>query len=58
MHFVPPARSGRVGSDKDFAATLEQYQKEQAVHLVDVPIDYSMNEETLNHTLKEFSQSL
>jgi acetolactate synthase-1/2/3 large subunit len=47
-----------VESDDDFAGTIEQCLQEQAVHLVDVPIDYSMNRETLNIKLKELSQAL
>jgi len=52
------ARGWRVTSDGDFAATLQKCLQEPAVHIVDVPIDYSMNQETLNHTLKELSQAL
>ncbi|TDG15958.1 acetolactate synthase large subunit [Seongchinamella unica] len=52
------ARGWRVASDEDFAGTIEQCLQEPAVHVVDVPIDYSMNQETLNKTLKELSQAL
>ena len=52
------AQGWRVNSVEDFASTIKQCLQDPAVHVVDVPIDYSMNEKTLNHTLKELSQAL
>jgi len=52
------ARGWRVTSDEDFATTIEQCMQEQGVHIVEVPVDYSLNEKTLNQTLPELSQGL
>ncbi|RLQ21781.1 acetolactate synthase large subunit [Seongchinamella sediminis] len=52
------ARGWRVSSDDNLASTIAQCLQEPAVHIVDVAVDYSMNEQTLYHTLKELSQDL
>jgi acetolactate synthase-1/2/3 large subunit len=37
---------------------VERCLQTPGVHIIDCPIDYSMNDKTLNHTIKELSAKL
>ncbi|MCB1842503.1 MAG: acetolactate synthase large subunit, partial [Halioglobus sp.] len=52
------ARGWRIGSEIELLQTLEHCLDEHAVHVIDLPIDYSLNEQTLNHTLVALSEAL
>jgi acetolactate synthase-1/2/3 large subunit len=45
----------RVESADDLLPMLTNCLEEPAVHLIDVPVDYSLNDETLNKTIREVS---
>ncbi|BDX08335.1 acetolactate synthase large subunit [Planctobacterium marinum] len=48
----------RVESAAELLPQLKQCLAEPAVHLIDVPVDYSLNDETLNKTIKELSSKI
>jgi acetolactate synthase-1/2/3 large subunit len=48
----------RVDSADQLKGLLEQCLAEPAVHLIDVPVDYSLNDETLNKSIREISAKL
>ena len=48
----------RVDSADGLLGVVEQCLNEPAVHLIDCPVDYSLNDHTLNKTIKELSQKL
>lgn len=48
----------RVGSAAELLPMVEHCLSEPAVHLIDVPVDYSLNDETLNTTIKELSSKI
>jgi len=48
----------RPSSDKDFQSILESCLWKDGVHLIDLPVDYSLNHPILNVLLKEKTKSL
>ena len=52
------AKGWRVSSADELLPLVKSCLSEPAVHLIDVPVDYSLNDETLNKTLRERSQQL
>jgi len=48
----------RIGATRELLPTLQNCLIEPAVHLIDVPVDYSLNDETLNKTIRELSAKL
>lgn len=52
------AKGWRIDSAEALLPLVEKCIKEPAVHLIDVPVDYSLNDETLNKTIRERSKQL
>lgn len=52
------AHGHRIEKLDDLKPTLERCFEEGGVHLVDVPVDYSLNEQILNHDIKQLSRNL
>ena len=52
------AKGWRVESADELLPMVKNCLKDPAVHIIDVPVDYSLNDRTLNFTIKELSQSL
>jgi acetolactate synthase-1/2/3 large subunit len=52
------ARGWRVKATEELLPLIEACLAEKAVHLIDVPVDYSLNDEKLNKTIRERSQQL
>ncbi len=52
------ARGHRVASAKGLAPLLEKCYQAGGVHLVEAPMDYSENDQILNHEIKELSAKL
>jgi len=52
------ARGWRVEATDELLPLIEACLAEEAVHLIDVPVDYSLNDEKLNKTIRERSQQL
>jgi len=52
------ARGWRVRTTEELLPLIEACLAEEAVHLIDVPVDYSLNDEKLNKTIRERSQQL
>jgi acetolactate synthase I/II/III large subunit len=52
------ARGWRVEATDELLPRIEACLTEKAVHLIDVPVDYSLNDEKLNKTIRERSQQL
>lgn len=48
----------RVSAADELLPMLTQCLEEPAVHLIDVPVDYSLNDETLNKTIREISSKI
>ncbi len=48
----------RIDATDELLPTLENCLSDPAVHLIDVPVDYSLNDETLNKTIRELSSKL
>ena len=48
----------RVESADDLLPMLTNCLEDSAVHLIDVPVDYSLNDETLNKTIREVSSKV
>jgi len=48
----------RVSAADQVAPQLKQCLAEPGVHLIDIPIDYSLNDETLNKSIRELSAKL
>jgi acetolactate synthase-1/2/3 large subunit len=48
----------RVDSASELQGLIESCLAEPAVHLIDVPVDYSLNDETLNKTIRTLSNNL
>ncbi|MCC2607858.1 acetolactate synthase large subunit [Planctobacterium marinum] len=48
----------RVESAAELLPQLKHCLEEPAVHLIDVPVDYSLNDQTLNKTIKELSSKI
>ncbi|WP_026375839.1 acetolactate synthase large subunit [Aestuariibacter salexigens] len=52
------AKGWRVDSTEGLLGLVQKCLNEPAVHLIDCPVDYSLNDQTLNKTIKELSQEL
>ncbi|GAA0854261.1 acetolactate synthase large subunit [Aliiglaciecola litoralis] len=52
------AKGWRISSTEELLPQVEKCLSEPAVHLIDVPVDYSLNDKTLNHTIRELSAKL
>lgn len=52
------AKGWRIDATEDLLPLVEKCLVEPAVHLIDVPVDYSLNDETLNNTIRQRSQKL
>ncbi|WJG09032.1 acetolactate synthase large subunit [Aliiglaciecola sp. LCG003] len=52
------AKGWRIASAAELLPRVEACLSEPAVHLIDVPVDYSLNDQTLNKTIRELSQKL
>ena len=52
------ARGHRVERSEDLIKTLEACFAEHAVHLIDLPVDYSENDRILNREIRELSREL
>jgi len=52
------AQGWRIESTEQIASTLQQCLATPGVHLIDCPVDYSLNDETLNRTIKTLSKQL
>lgn len=52
------AKGWRIASAAALLPQVEACLAEPGVHLIDVPVDYSLNDQTLNHTLRQRSQQL
>ena len=52
------AKGWRVEATEELLPLVEKCLAEPAVHLIDVPVDYSLNDETLNKTIRERSKQL
>ena len=48
----------RVGAAKELLPLIEKCIQEHAVHLIDIPIDYSENDEILNNQLRKLSAKI
>jgi len=48
----------RIESANDLQGRIEKCLADPAVHLIDVPVDYSLNDETLNVKIRELSAKL
>ncbi len=48
----------RVSSASELRPQIEKCLNEPAVHLIDVPVDYSLNDDTLNKKIRELSSQL
>ena len=52
------AKGWRIDSAEELLPRVQACLAEPAVHLIDVPVDYSLNDQTLNKTIRELSQKL
>jgi acetolactate synthase-1/2/3 large subunit len=52
------AKGWRVGATAELLPLVKACLEEPAVHLIDVPVDYSLNDETLNVAIRQLSQAL
>ena len=52
------AKGWRIEQTSEVASTLKHCLETPGVHLIDCPVDYSLNDETLNRTIKELSDKL
>lgn len=48
----------RIESASELRERIEKCLAEPAVHLIDLPVDYSLNDKTLNKTIRELSEKL
>lgn len=48
----------RVNAADELLPMVKRCLEEPAVHLIDVPVDYSLNDQTLNETIKQLSQQI
>nr|WP_136250489.1 acetolactate synthase large subunit [Ningiella ruwaisensis] len=48
----------RIKAANELSPLIKQCLKEKTVHLIDVPVDYSLNDETLNKKIRELSAKL
>jgi acetolactate synthase-1/2/3 large subunit len=52
------AKGWRIGSAGELLPRVEACLAEPAVHVIDVPVDYSLNDEKLNRTIRQRSEQL
>jgi acetolactate synthase-1/2/3 large subunit len=52
------AKGWRIGATSELLPLVEACLAEPAVHLIDVPVDYSLNDEKLNKDIRERSKAL
>jgi acetolactate synthase-1/2/3 large subunit len=52
------AKGWRVSNSEELLPMVENCLNDPAVHIIDVPVDYSLNDETLNKTIRELSAKL
>lgn len=52
------AKGWRIHNTAEITTTLQQCLDTPGVHVIDCPVDYSLNDETLNRTIKKLSQKL
>lgn len=52
------AKGWRIGSTEELLPRVKACLEEPAVHLIDVPVDYTLNDETLNVTIRKLSAAL
>ena len=52
------AHGWRIGSTQELESRFSACLAEPGVHVIDVPVDYSLNDETLNRTIRERSSAL
>jgi len=52
------AQGWRIEATEDLLPRVTECLNTPGVHLIDVPVDYSLNDETLNKTLRELSSNL
>ena len=52
------AQGWRVDDTDVLIPMVEKCLNTPGVHIIDCPVDYSMNDETLNHTIKALSAKL
>lgn len=52
------ANGWRIEQTSDVTGIIEHCLKTPGVHVIDCPVDYSLNDETLNRTIKKLSQNL
>ena len=52
------AKGHRVNSAAELLPMLERCHEEPAVHVIEVPVDYSENDRILNHEIKELSSKI
>jgi acetolactate synthase-1/2/3 large subunit len=52
------ARGHRIASAKNLLPLLQECHAQPAVHVVEVPVDYSQNDNILNHEIKELSAKI
>ncbi|MDB2687433.1 acetolactate synthase large subunit [Mariniblastus sp.] len=52
------AKGHRVNSAAELLPLLERCHEEPAVHVIEVPVDYSENDRILNHEIKELSAKI
>ena len=52
------AKGHRVSSAAELLPLLERCHEEPAVHVIEVPVDYSENDRILNHEIKELSAKI
>ena len=52
------AKGYRITNGENLNETLEFCLKSPGVHLIDCPVDYSENDQILNHDLKNLSEKL
>ncbi|WP_246109083.1 thiamine pyrophosphate-dependent enzyme [Seonamhaeicola algicola] len=52
------AKGYRASSVANFQDILETSLQSKGVHIIDLPVDYSLNHEILNVRIKEYSQNL
>jgi acetolactate synthase-1/2/3 large subunit len=47
-----------VGATEELQPRIKACLEEPGVHLIDVPVDYSLNDQTLNVAIKERSKAI
>ena len=52
------ATGHRIESAEELQAKVSECLNSSGVHLIDCPVDYSENDEVLNHKIKELSAAL